>query len=962
VEAVFAVLTLRRVPGFQPALDRFLDVVALAAVAGVVGSAIGATAGVASLALGGVLSARQLASTWMGWWTGSLIGDLVVAPPILAWALRPRPSLRRGRLAEAALLAALLLGGSAAVLSERVVVPPVVLFLPVVWAAVRFEMRGAATAVLVVVAVEVAGAAMRRGVALRFEPSELFFALHAYMATVSLCGLSLGAIVAERRRSSEALRKSEELLRAVTEGTSDAVFIKDLRGRYLFVNPAAARTVGASEAALLGKPEGDFFPPDEALAIRAVDEEVMRTGKPWRSEKILTFRGAQRVMQASLVPCRDRAGAIIGIIGISRDITEQRVAQEAEARLAIIVETSADAIISTTLDGTIRTWNAGAEHLFGYMREEAIGRSLALIIPPEELGRLARMVDQVARGEPASDAELTHLCKDGSNVEVSVSAWPIRDARGTVIGTAGIGRDVRESVERLRLAIEAAQLGMWFWNTEKGSLHWTSLCRVMHGVGPNEEVSYARFLSALHPEDRGRVEADVSRALSDRSDYRVEYRAVWPDGTVRWIAVLGRVVNGKAGEPPRMMGAAQDVTAHKQAEAERAELLERERAARAEAQAATRAKDDFLAMLSHELRTPLQAMLGWTLMLEKRARDAAAVEKGLSAIERAVRTQAQLIEDLLDVSRIVAGKLRVERRRVDPTPIVEAALEAGRAAAEAKSIHVEASFQALRGSVLGDPDRLQQVVSNLITNSVKFTPAGGHVRVRLERRARTVRIVVEDDGCGIPPEFLPHVFDAFRQGEGATTRRHGGLGLGLSIVRYLVEAHSGTVEAASEGEGRGARFTVTLPLLSNGQRAVSDTLAEGGASAARGAPALGGVRVLVVDDDPHACEMLEAVLRDEGADVHSVQSGRAALDDLGLFRPEVLVSDIGMPEMDGHTLLRHVRAREAEHGGHVEALALTALASPADRARALEVGFGAYLAKPVSPRELTAAVAGLMGR
>jgi PAS domain S-box-containing protein len=524
----------------------------------------------------------------------------------------------------------------------------------------------------------------------------------------------------------------------------------------------------------------------------------------------------------------------------------------------------------------------------------------------------------------------------------------------------GIERELRVSEERLRLAVEAAHLGAWFWDVKDGPLSWTPLCKRMHGIGADEEINYERFLASLHPADRARTDREVKRAFEERADYRIEHRVVWPDGSVHWISGLGRVLHDEAGKPDKMLGVAFDITESKRCEAERAELLEREQAALAEARAATRAKDDFLAVLSHELRTPLQAMLGWTQMLKARAHDAGAVQKGLATIERNGKAQAQLIEDLLDVSRIVAGKLRLERRPVDLAKIAEAALETGMMAADAKAIRIDAAIEPAAGPVFGDPDRLQQIVVNLLANAVKFTPIGGHIGVRLERERATARIVIEDSGRGISPGLLPHVFDRFRQAESGTTRRQGGLGLGLTIVRHLVEMHEGTVKAESPGEGCGATFTVTLPVAGS---------ALGAAEAARGKDGragilvvLKGVRVLLVEDDPDARELLGIVLRDAGAQVRAVCSVRAALAELAPFRPHVLLSDIGLPEEDGYALIQQLRARESAEGGHLPALALSAFASPADREQAIALGFEAHMAKPVSPEDLTRAVANLVRR
>ncbi|MFS8070335.1 MAG: ATP-binding protein, partial [Byssovorax sp.] len=418
----------------------------------------------------------------------------------------------------------------------------------------------------------------------------------------------------------------------------------------------------------------------------------------------------------------------------------------------------------------------------------------------------------------------------------------------------------------------------------------------------------------------------------------------------------------EAGVPERMLGVAIDITGQKRADQERAEVLEREQAARAEAQAATRAKDDFLAVLSHELRSPLQSMLGWTQMLKERSFEERTLRKGLATIERNIKLQTQLIEDLLDVSRIVAGKLRISLQRVDLNEVVASALESARVAAEAKSLHLEATTETALGEVLGDPERLHQIVSNLLSNAVKFTPKGGRISVRLEREGATVRIVVEDSGRGISPELLPHVFERFRQAESATKRSHGGLGLGLAIVRHLVEQHQGTVTAESQGEGRGSTFTVTLPVVRPLVSAVTVEPRRAAKDASPGLVSLAGVRVLVVDDDPDARELLETALHESGADVHTAPSVSIAIEELSSFHPHLLLSDIGMPEEDGYGLIRRLRAREAAEGGHVPAIALTAFASQAEREQAIALGFDEHVTKPASPWELVRTVARLVGR
>jgi signal transduction histidine kinase/DNA-binding response OmpR family regulator len=409
----------------------------------------------------------------------------------------------------------------------------------------------------------------------------------------------------------------------------------------------------------------------------------------------------------------------------------------------------------------------------------------------------------------------------------------------------------------------------------------------------------------------------------------------------------------------------QEVTERKQAEEERSKLLVREQAARAEAEAANRTKDEFLATLSHELRTPLTAVLGWAHLLRSGKLTDETAANALETIERNARAQSQLIDDLLDVSRIITGKLSLDTRAIELAPIVEAAINSVRPAAQAKNIQLHADLNHATGLVAGDASRLQQVVWNLFSNSIKFTPQNGRVNVSLKRSNSHAEITVSDTGQGISPEFLPHVFDRFRQADGTTTRTHGGLGLGLAIVRHLVELHGGTVHADSAGAGQGATFTVNLPLI-NSDVDYSE------AERARSTPVdvettvsyslLDGLRVLVVDDEVDTRDLIAAVLARVGAEVQTAATASEALQALEHWIPDVLVSDIGMPDEDGYTLIKKVRELDAKQPGWIPALALTAYASVEDRMRALSAGFQMHMTKPLDPAELVAVVASLCGR
>jgi signal transduction histidine kinase/DNA-binding NarL/FixJ family response regulator len=397
----------------------------------------------------------------------------------------------------------------------------------------------------------------------------------------------------------------------------------------------------------------------------------------------------------------------------------------------------------------------------------------------------------------------------------------------------------------------------------------------------------------------------------------------------------------------------------------RTQALAREKAAREEAEEANHLKDEFLATVSHELRTPLTAILGWSNMLLAKNLGDEARDRALEIIHRNAQSQNQLISDLLDVSRIISGKLRLDLRTVELSPIIEAAVEATRPAAEAKGVYLNTSLDSHAGPVNGDADRLQQVVWNLLTNAIKFTPEGGRIEVRLEIAGSRVEVTVRDTGIGIAPEFLPHIFDRFRQADPGTNRIHGGMGLGLSIVRQLVELHGGAIRAESLGEGRGATFTVSLPFVKTEQE---PKLAERRPTAAASRleiecpPALRGLRVLVVDDEADTRDMLRAVLEHCHAEVITVGSASEALETIVQVRPDVLISDLGMPGDDGYNLISKVRALPAERGGRIPAAALTAYVRAEDRVKVLRSGFQLHVPKPVEPAELVTVVAHLADR
>jgi len=506
---------------------------------------------------------------------------------------------------------------------------------------------------------------------------------------------------------------------------------------------------------------------------------------------------------------------------------------------------------------------------------------------------------------------------------------------------------LRESESRHRQLFERTPLPAWVFDVESLSILAVNDTAVLR-YGYSRDEFLAMTIGDLLPP--GEVESFKARAVSEVHGQLGVWRHHTRDESALEVELTAAPI--RFGDYRALMLLATDVTERRRVEQARAELLSRERMARAQAEEANRAKDDFLATLSHELRTPLNAMLGWVNLLQTGKLDPQTAKRGLDAIDRNSRIQAQLIEDLLDVSRIITGKLVLERHVIDMIDVAQAAAEALRAPALARQIDLAITAEVAPIHVEADFARLQQMVSNLVSNAIKFTDPGGRVAIRIERRGQDAVLEGSDTERGIRPEFLPYVFEKFRQADTSSTRSHAGLGLGLAIVRRLVELHSGTVEAASKGEGRGATFTVRLPIAAPGRARTS------GAEEEAEPVSLDGVRVLVVDDDADSLKLAAVALEQYGARVTTARSGTEALEAMTSELPDVLVSDLGMPGLDGLQLMREIRSRR---GGSVPALALTAYAMEADEERTRAAGYTMHLSKPLDPRRLAAAVSRLAG-
>jgi PAS domain S-box-containing protein len=840
----------------------------------------------------------------------------------------------------------------------------------------------------------------------------------------------------------------------------------------------------------------------------------------------------------------------------SRSISRREAhAKEAQGRLAAIIDSTDDAVVSKSLEGTILSWNAGAERLFGYTESEAKGRNILMIIPADRAAEEAEILSRLRRGERIEHFETIRVRKNGTPIHISLTVSPLRDPAGKVVGASKIARDItqrikadeairRSEAELQTLANAIPQLawmahpdGHIFWYNQKwyaytgttfdqmqgwgwqsvhdpeilpavlsrwkhsletgelfemefpirgadGQFRWfltrvnplrDEQNRVIRWFGTNTDVNDAKRLeqelrdqartlellneagavvgSTLELESLLQSVTDIATQLSGaefgaffynttdengdafrfysltgapreaferfgrpratilfgptfagegpiRSDditkdprySRMEPHGGVPDGHLpvrsylavpvvsRVGSVIGglffghpqvgvfngtteRIIRGVASHAAVAIDNARLYEDLRQAADQRKELLEAERAARTEAERANVMKDEFLATLSHELRTPLSAILGWSQLLAAGDLEEKDVAEGLEAIERNARAQTQLIEDLLDMSRIISGKLKLDVQWVDVAKVIDHAVETVRPSADAKQIRLRRIVDPHPGPVSGDPTRLQQVFWNLLNNAVKFTPKGGKVDVLLERVNSHIEITIRDSGIGIKPDVLPFVFDRFRQADSTSTRSYGGLGLGLSIVRNLVELHGGTVRAQSNGEGQGSTFVVTLPLapIRSGEAREHPTSPKAAPLALDGIR-LDGVNILVVDDDPDARRLLKRVLSQSGAEVTTAENGAQGLELIREQRPHLILSDIGMPGMDGYEFMRAVR-REVSAGAHsIPAIALTAFARSEDRTKAMLAGYQVHVAKPIEPQELLATVGNLAQR
>jgi PAS domain S-box-containing protein len=670
--------------------------------------------------------------------------------------------------------------------------------------------------------------------------------------------------------------------------------------------------------------------------------------------------------------------------------------QPGDGRFRLLVESILDyGIFMLDADGHIASWNAGAARMNGYTGPEIVGKHFSVFYPPEEVasGKCEMVLGAtVERGR--FEEEGWRIRKDGSRFWANVVITAVRGPDGRLLGFGKVTRDLTErrqaekelrtSEERMRLLIASVKDYAIFVLDPTGHVaSWNPGAERLKGYTAKEIIGqhFSRFYPA---EDIRAGKCEMELAVAQQvGRFEDEGWRIRKDGSRFWANVVITPIRDDSGSLIGFAKVTRDLSERKRHDDERLTLARAEEARRAaeenqerlsalahdlrlsrdKAEEATRLKDEFLATVGHELRTPLSAILGWSRMLQGGSMNPAKTTRAIDAIVRNAAAQSQIIDDLLDVSRIVAGQLRLDVDFIDISQTVNAGVDVVRAAAEAKGVTLQIAINPEAGVIRGDSGRVQQIVWNLVNNAVKFTPRGGRVTLSLRRTDASMEIEVADTGRGIVRDFLPHVFERFAQQEGSNSRKAGGLGLGLAIVKHLVELHGGTVEVHSAGENLGATFTVKLPLAP--VRAPLQAAASGSSVLREEIvfpTELISLRVLVVDDEPDARQLLQSVLEAGGAKVRAAESAATAMAMIHAEKPDVIVSDIGMPEVDGYDFIRQLRQLSREDGGRIPAVALTAYARAEDRRKALVAGFQNHSSKPMDPQELVIVVANVVGR
>jgi PAS domain S-box-containing protein len=929
------------------------------------------------------------------------------------------------------------------------------------------------------------------------------------------------SILIERHRVERALAEERERLRITLASIGDAVISTDAEGRVVFLNGVAEALTGWPQAEAAGRPLSEVFHIVSETTREPVENPALRALREGRvvdlaNHTVLVCRdGTERPIDDSAAPMRDEAGVTMGAVLVFRDVTEKRRADEVRAQLAAIIQSSDDAILSKTLDGVIRSWNVGAERLFGYTSDETIGQHITLLIPPDRLDEETTILSRLRKGERVDHFETVRRRKDGRLVDISLTVSPVKDQDGRVIGASKIARDVtdrkradaalresegrhrflaelgaatqpltdpaqvleatarmlaehlqvdrcayaeveneaifvitgdhtrgvpsivgrwpvaafgaecerlmlanepyvvddvdadpragsellayrqtniqsvicvplhkagklvaamavhqrtarnwtapeielvrtvaercweslerardarslKEAADRLALAFDAARLGDWSWDAANDLVTFSPRAAEIFGVADGTQLTGTKMEELLHPEDRDRARLEVDRAVQARAQYDVEYRVIRRDGAEVWVSAKGRGQYSPDGSVVGLLGVVQDITERKRLEQE---LRDRAR----ELVEADRKKDDFIALLAHELRNPLAPVLTG-LQVMRLSGDAAAVAKARAMMDRQLSHMVRLIDDLLDVSRMSRNKLHLQKTRVLLAEVVSHAVEAAGPAVEAAGHQLHVSLPAEPIVLDADLTRLAQVFGNILTNSAKYTERGGQIWLTAQRHDGEAVVSIRDTGIGLPADALTRVFDMFSQVDRPVERMTGGLGIGLALVKALVEIHGGKVTAQSPGPGAGSTFTVRLP--------VADRRQEPSPANPTGEPrsVRTGKRVLVADDNRDGVASMAELLELLGNEVHVAHDGMEAVETAKRIRPHLVLMDVGMPRLDGLGATRQLRADA--WGKSMTIIALTGWGQEGDRERTRAAGCDGHLVKPVTLPQL----------
>ncbi len=806
------------------------------------------------------------------------------------------------------------------------------------------------------------------------------------------------AAAREAQRAEQEERRQREQLHVLLSSIGDAVIVTDRAGAVSFMNPVAAALTGWQPQEAAGQPLDKVFQIVNEETRRPVESpvaKVLREGSVvgLANHTILLARDGRAIpIDDSGAPIRGEDGAVAGVVLVFRDVTEARRAVEARLHLAAIVESSDDAIISTDLDGNITSWNQGAEHLYGYPAAEILGRPLSALIPPDHPDEMPALLERIKRGERVEHYQTVRVRKDGSRADVALAISPVRSAAGKVVGVSKIARDITASkrneaalrflAEASRELAEVLDVPSTFQKVAGLAVpHVADWCAV-DLAGPDgalqrvavahvdpAKVKLAKEVSQRYPPDpasphglpqvlrtgRPDMMTDIPESLivaaaRDEDHLRLlrelglrSYMCVPLQGRGRLLGVVTFV----SAESGRRYTA--DDLAFAEELARRAAVAIENARLYAELREADQLKDEFLAMLAHELRNPLAPVRNALHILKQPGVTAALTGQVRDMAERQVQHMARLLDDLLDVSRISRGRIELQKESVDVAALVRRTVEAVHPLFEERRHELTVTVPAAPLRVEADPTRLEQVLTNLLNNAAKYTDPGGQVWLTAEPEDGMVVLRVRDTGIGIEPALLPRIFDLFVQAERRLDRSQGGVGIGLTLVKRLVELHGGSVAAHSEGPGRGSDFVVRLPAArAAGERPAGP--APGGA-----APAPPRRRVLVVDDNPDAADSLALLLGLAGQEVRAAYDGPSALARAGDFRPQMVFLDIGMPGMDGYEVARRLRRQAGPNG--VVLVALTGWGQDEDRRRSEEAGFDRHLVKPVEPEALEAILA-----